>query len=126
MSAFSDIWRIATTVCFFGSAGWVRDAVNVSHAVADFVAIGGSGWAAALGGGSAWTRSRGFAQCPVGDRAGGWSELEQYWNFDYQSYQHVWSVTKSILSALVGIALSEGILTSVDQKLARCCRSTGI
>ena len=55
---------------------------------------------------------------PVIVRVDGATELEQYWNFDYQSYQHVWSVTKSILSALVGIALSEGILTSVDQKLA--------
>ena len=60
--------------CAFLAVLWVLDALNVSHAVADFVAIGGSGWAAALGGGSAWTRSRGFAQCPVGDRAGGWSD----------------------------------------------------
>ena len=35
-------------------------------------------------------------------RVDGATELEQYWNFDYQSYQHVWSVTKSILSALSG------------------------
>jgi CubicO group peptidase (beta-lactamase class C family) len=48
----------------------------------------------------------------------GVTELEQYWNFDAERYQNVFSVTKSILSTLVGIALSEGILTSLDQKLA--------
>jgi CubicO group peptidase (beta-lactamase class C family) len=51
-------------------------------------------------------------------RVDGVTELEQYLNFDAERYQHVWSVTKSIVSTLVGIALSEGILTSLDQKLA--------
>jgi CubicO group peptidase (beta-lactamase class C family) len=51
-------------------------------------------------------------------RVDGVTELEQYWNFDAERYQHFWSVTKSIVSTLVGIALSEGILTSLDQELA--------
>jgi CubicO group peptidase (beta-lactamase class C family) len=51
-------------------------------------------------------------------RVDGVTELEQYWNFDAERYQHVWSVTNSIVSTVVGIALSEGILTSLDQKLA--------
>jgi len=30
-------------------------------------------------------------------RVDGVTELEQYWNFDAERYQHVWSVTKSML-----------------------------
>jgi CubicO group peptidase (beta-lactamase class C family) len=93
------------------------DAVNVSRAVAEFVGIGGPGGVAAL--------ADVIARGPVSlqnmqsvVRVDGVTELEQYWNFDAEPYQHVWSVTKSIVSTLVGIALSEGIVTSLDQKLA--------
>jgi hypothetical protein len=101
----------------FCRAGWMLDAVNVSRAVAEFVGIGGPGGVAAL--------ADVIARGPVSlqnmqsvVRVDGVTELEQYWNFDAEPYQHVWSVTKSIVSTLVGIALSEGIVTSLDQKLA--------
>jgi CubicO group peptidase (beta-lactamase class C family) len=44
--------------------------------------------------------------------------VEQYYNHQNQeSAHHVHSVSKSFTSALVGIALDEGYLTSLDQKL---------
>lgn len=49
----------------------------------------------------------------------GYLVWEQYYN-DYDKYNvwHLRSVTKSIISALVGIALYEGYLDSVDQRMA--------
>src|SRR5712691_4178135 len=49
----------------------------------------------------------------------GYIVYEEYFHgFDRDSYQSVNSVTKSVLSMLVGIALGEGLLRSVDQPLA--------
>ena len=41
-------------------------------------------------------------------RVDGATELERYWNSDAGRYRNVFSVTKSILCTLVGIALREG------------------
>jgi CubicO group peptidase (beta-lactamase class C family) len=42
---------------------------------------------------------------------------EYYRGFSASSYHSVNSVTKSIISALIGIALRDGLLSSVDQRL---------
>ena len=44
--------------------------------------------------------------------------IEHYRDSDASEYAHVWSVTKSVMSILIGIALDEGHLTSLDQTLA--------
>lgn len=44
--------------------------------------------------------------------------LEQYFNdCDAESMVHVYSVTKSIVSILIGIALDQGFIKSIDQKV---------
>jgi CubicO group peptidase (beta-lactamase class C family) len=40
-----------------------------------------------------------------------------YQGYDRSDYHHVWSVTKSVTSALVGIALKEGHIENLDQRL---------
>src|SRR6266852_9056393 len=42
---------------------------------------------------------------------------EYYRDFSASSYHSVNSVTKSIISALIGIALRDGLLSGVDQRL---------
>jgi CubicO group peptidase (beta-lactamase class C family) len=52
---------------------------------------------------SAWTGEPGFLYYRHG--------------FTATDTTHIWSVTKSVVSTLVGIAISEGILGSLDQNL---------
>ena len=41
--------------------------------------------------------------------------FEQYWNGNDQQSKHIsWSVAKSFLSALIGIAVEEGLIDSID------------
>ena len=41
--------------------------------------------------------------------------FEQYWNGNNQQSKHIsWSVAKSFLSALIGIAVEEGLIDSID------------
>lgn len=55
----------------------------------------------------------GLVVCPNGRR-----ELEAYYNgFTAEHQFHVFSVTKSIVSLLIGIALERGEITGVDQKI---------
>ncbi len=43
--------------------------------------------------------------------------IDHYRSSDASEYAHVWSVTKTVMSILVGIALGEGHLSSTDQTL---------
>jgi len=43
--------------------------------------------------------------------------LEEYYSGDQEDLRRLWSATKSVISALVGIALKEGYITSIDQKV---------
>jgi CubicO group peptidase (beta-lactamase class C family) len=45
--------------------------------------------------------------------------LEQYYNADADDYFDVQSVTKSVVSTLIGIAVGEGLIGSVDDTLAQ-------
>ena len=46
--------------------------------------------------------------------------------FTDEDHEHVWSVTKSVLSTLVGIAIAHGLIADVDQPLCvTCCQGTG-
>jgi CubicO group peptidase (beta-lactamase class C family) len=47
----------------------------------------------------------------------GYIVFEQYYMGDQGTPRTVWSVTKSVVSALVGIAIREGYLKNVDQKM---------
>ena len=45
---------------------------------------------------------------------------ENYWNGNDISSQHIsWSVAKSFLSALVGIAIEDGLIESVDDPITK-------
>jgi CubicO group peptidase (beta-lactamase class C family) len=51
---------------------------------------------------------------------GGETRLRHYrHDFTADDTTHVWSVTKSVVATLVGIAISEGILDSLDQTLGQ-------
>jgi CubicO group peptidase (beta-lactamase class C family) len=120
MRAFSGIWRLvaAFVLCFAVLAGCSTRLTSPAPSPSLSGSVDRKGLRRSL--------EDVIAGCPVSlqnmqsvvVRVGGVTELEQYWSFNAERYQHVWSVTKSILSTLVGIALSEGILTSLDQKLA--------
>ena len=48
----------------------------------------------------------------------GYVVFEQYYNeYNATTLHHVFSITKSVVSALIGIALNEGCLTNLDQKV---------
>ncbi|MFW9922490.1 MAG: serine hydrolase domain-containing protein [Candidatus Thorarchaeota archaeon] len=48
----------------------------------------------------------------------GYIVFEKYYNdYNAASLHHIFSITKSIVSALIGIALDEGYLTNLDQKV---------
>jgi CubicO group peptidase (beta-lactamase class C family) len=49
--------------------------------------------------------------------ADGRTVLERYYHGDQSDYHHVWSVTKSVMSTLIGIALAQGKLQGVEQTL---------
>ena len=44
--------------------------------------------------------------------------FEQYYGTDQDAYWDVYSITKSVISTLVGIALDEGLIDSLDDTLA--------
>jgi CubicO group peptidase (beta-lactamase class C family) len=49
----------------------------------------------------------------------GKTQLEHYRNgFSADDRDHVWSVTKSVIATLIGIAIDDGLISSVDQKLS--------
>jgi CubicO group peptidase (beta-lactamase class C family) len=49
----------------------------------------------------------------------GYLVFERYYDdFDHDKKRHIRSITKSFISALIGIALKEGYLSSLDQKVA--------
>jgi CubicO group peptidase (beta-lactamase class C family) len=50
---------------------------------------------------------------------------ERYYHSDAAAYAEIQSATKSVISTLVGIALTKGDLKSLDQMLVNCSRSTG-
>ena len=46
-------------------------------------------------------------------------QLEHYRNgFSADDHEHVWSVTKSVVATLIGIAIDDGLIPSVDQPLS--------
>ncbi len=47
----------------------------------------------------------------------GYLVLEEYYSGDENDLRILWSATKSVISALVGIALKEGYIKSIDQKM---------
>jgi CubicO group peptidase (beta-lactamase class C family) len=51
--------------------------------------------------------------------AGGRTAYERYHDSEVTDHHHVWSVTKSIISTLVGIAIGEGRIPGVDATLAQ-------
>lgn len=51
--------------------------------------------------------------------ADGRTVFERYYDSDPADYHHIWSVTKSVLSTLVGIAIGRGELEGVEQTLDR-------
>ncbi|MET1007644.1 MAG: serine hydrolase [Propionibacteriaceae bacterium] len=52
-------------------------------------------------------------------RVNGTTRLERYWSSSPDDYHHVFSLTKSVLSTLVGIALEDGVLPDADANLAQ-------
>jgi len=49
----------------------------------------------------------------------GKTQLEHYRNgFSADDHEHVWSVTKSVVASLIGIAIDQGLIPSVDQPLS--------
>ena len=49
----------------------------------------------------------------------GKTQLEHYRNgFSADDHEHVWSVTKSVVATLIGIAIDDGLIPSVDQPLS--------
>jgi len=50
--------------------------------------------------------------------ADGRQVLERYYQSEPTDHHHVWSITKSVISTLVGIAIGRGELQGVDQDLA--------
>ena len=50
--------------------------------------------------------------------ADGRTVLERYYQSDQSDYHHIFSVTKSVISTLIGIAIGQGKLQGVDQTLA--------
>ena len=49
--------------------------------------------------------------------ADGRTVLERYYQGEQSDYHHVWSVTKSVMSTLIGIAIAQGKLQGVEQTL---------
>ncbi len=46
--------------------------------------------------------------------------LENYWNKNQETSRHIiWSVSKSFLSALIGIALDEGLIEDIDEPVTK-------
>jgi CubicO group peptidase (beta-lactamase class C family) len=55
----------------------------------------------------------------------GYVVFENYYQgYDRSDYHHVFSVTKSVISALVGVALKEDRIESLDQRLSEFFPST--
>jgi CubicO group peptidase (beta-lactamase class C family) len=50
---------------------------------------------------------------------------ERHYHSDAAAYAEIHSATKSVMSTLVGIALTKGDLKSLDQPSVNCSRSTG-
>ncbi len=56
----------------------------------------------------------------------GHTQLEYYRHgFTASDHEHVWSVTKSVIATLVGIALGERLIPSLDSPLTALRPSTG-
>jgi CubicO group peptidase (beta-lactamase class C family) len=47
-------------------------------------------------------------------------------DFAAEDTTHVWSITKSVMSTLIGSATSDGIIDSLDQTLAELLSSTPV